>query len=59
MPRYRILPGHSFVDSDGSVKGGGQSIELGDDIAAQHPDKLQLQPEPDPEPEPDPAPPET
>lgn len=51
MPHYRIKPGASFRDSDGSVKGGGQLIELGEDIALANADKLDsLKPEPAPEP---------
>lgn len=42
MPHYRILPGASFRDVDGTVKTGGESIELPEDLAAQHADKLEL-----------------
>ena len=38
--KYIIQPGHSFVDSDGTVKTGGQVIELSDDVARTHADKV-------------------
>ena len=41
MPTYRIRPGHSFRDSDGSTKSGGDLIELGEDIAQLHADKVE------------------
>ncbi|MEY8688328.1 MAG: hypothetical protein AB9M53_00430 [Leptothrix sp. (in: b-proteobacteria)] len=41
MPHYRILPGASFRDSDGSVKTAGELIDLGDDLAALHADKVE------------------
>lgn len=37
---YKIKGGHSFRDADGSVKTGGQFIELDDDTAETHDDKL-------------------
>lgn len=42
MPLYTIRPGHSFREADGSVKSGGQTIELGEDIAELHADKVDL-----------------
>lgn len=42
MPKYKILPGHSFRDSDDSVKSGGDDIELSEEFAAQHADKVEL-----------------
>ncbi len=38
--KYRINPGHSFLDSDGSTKTGGDTIDLSDDVAQQHRDKV-------------------
>jgi hypothetical protein len=38
--RYTINPGHGFLDGDGSVKSGGQTIELSDEAAAAHRDKV-------------------
>lgn len=45
MPKYRILPGHTYRDADGSVKGPGAEIELGDDVAAMHPGSVELIPD--------------
>ncbi len=39
---YRIKPGHSFRDSDDSIKTAGELIELSPDVAAQHADKVEL-----------------
>ncbi len=38
--QYRIQPGQSFLDSDGTVKTGGQLIDLSPDIALAHADKV-------------------
>jgi hypothetical protein len=38
---YKIRPGYSFLDSDGSTKTGGELIELSDDFANQHCEKVQ------------------
>lgn len=40
--KYRILPGHSFRDSDNTVKTGGDTIELSEDVAKAHADKVEL-----------------
>ena len=40
MPHYRITAG-SFRDHDDTVKTAGEEIEMGEDIAQQHPGKLQ------------------
>lgn len=41
--RYKILAGGpSFRDGDGSLKGPGDTIDLADDVAAQHRSNLQL-----------------
>lgn len=45
MPQYKIRPGESFRDSDGSIKGGGETIELCDEMAAVHRDKIVPVPE--------------
>lgn len=45
MPHYRILSGTFRLD-DGTLASPGDTIELGDDVAAQHPDKVALLPEP-------------
>ena len=37
---YKIKPGYSFLDADGSTKTGGESIDLGDEFAATHADKV-------------------
>jgi hypothetical protein len=37
---YIINPGHSFLDSDGSTKTGGDTIALADDVAAAQRDKV-------------------
>lgn len=39
--KYRILPGHSFRDSDNTVKTGGDTIELSEDVAKAHADKVE------------------
>lgn len=38
---YRILPGHRFNDGQRDYTSG-EVIQLGDDIAAQHADKVEL-----------------
>ena len=38
--QYRIQSGQSFLDSDGTVKTGGQLIDLSPDIAQAHADKV-------------------
>jgi hypothetical protein len=41
--RYKILPGHKFTtDTPGEVLTGGQFVQLEDDVAALHPDKIEL-----------------
>lgn len=45
MPKYKIRPGESFRDSDGSIKGGGETIELCDEMAAVHRDRIEPLPE--------------
>lgn len=37
---YTINPGHSFLDSDGRTKTGGDCIALSDDMAAAHRDRV-------------------
>lgn len=44
MPHYRIRPGASFRAPDDSIKTGGQFIELPEELAEHHADKV----EPDP-----------
>lgn len=34
--KYRVRPGERFVQSDGSIKEGGEIIELEADVAAHH-----------------------
>ena len=53
MPHYRIRQGESFRDSDGTIKTGGHTIELPDDMAALHLDKVKPLP---PSPQADPMP---
>ena len=43
--KYTIQPGYSFLDSDGTVKTGGQIIGVSDDVAKAHPEKLVSIPE--------------
>ena len=38
--KYTINGGFSFLDSDGSTKTGGDTIELSDDVAAAHSEKV-------------------
>lgn len=38
--RYTINPGYSFLDDDGSTKTGGDTIDLSDESAAQHREKV-------------------
>ena len=38
--KYTINPGYNFLDSDGSVKTGGQTIDLSDDVAASNREKV-------------------
>ena len=45
MPLYRILPGHSFQQHDGTVLTGGQTIELNPDVAADHRHRVELLPD--------------
>lgn len=40
MPHYLIRPGEQFRDSDGTVKGGGEMIELDADMAKLHAGKV-------------------
>jgi len=44
MPQYRITSG-SFREPDDSIKGTGDTIEMGEDVAALHPTRLQLLPD--------------
>lgn len=39
--KYRIKPGFTLVDSDGSLKTGGELIDLSNDFAQAHPDKVE------------------
>lgn len=39
---YKIRDGFSFVMGDGTVKAGGETIELEDDVAQNHSHKLEL-----------------
>jgi hypothetical protein len=39
--KYKILPGNSFRDTDGSVKTGGELIDLDEDAARIHADKVE------------------
>lgn len=39
--KYRILPGYSFRDSDETIKTGGDTIELSDDIATKYADRVE------------------
>ena len=39
--KYLIKPGFTLVDSDGSLKTGGELIDLSDDFAQAHPDKVE------------------
>lgn len=41
MPRYRITSG-TFREPDDTIKGAGDEIEMGEDIARQHPNSLVL-----------------
>lgn len=45
MPMYRILPGGSFRQPDGSLLTAGADIDLATDVAAMHPGKVDLLPE--------------
>lgn len=47
----KIKPGYTFVDSDGSLKSGGQMIALDDEIAQAHREKLEWPAPVDPAPE--------
>lgn len=40
MPWYRINPGYSFRDSCNTVRGGDELIELAEDFAQQHREKV-------------------
>lgn len=52
MRAYLIRSGCRFRTADGQVKGAGDVIELDDDVAQVHADKLEpVQAEPDPAPE--------
>lgn len=46
--KYRIKPGHSFRDSDNTIKTGGDQIELDDEAAKAHADKVDRIEEPVP-----------
>lgn len=41
---YRILPGASLRDVDGTVKTGGDIIELPEDLVAHHADRVHPEP---------------
>ena len=43
--KYTINPGYSFLDSDGTVKTGGQTIGLSEDVAKAHAEKVTAVPE--------------
>lgn len=43
--KYTINPGYSFLDSDGTVKTGGQTIGLSEDVAKAHAEKVVAIPE--------------
>lgn len=47
--RYIVQSGHTFRDSDNSLKTGGDEIELGDDVAAAALERgaVKLKPEPE------------
>lgn len=38
---YRIKPGYSFLDADSKIKTGGDTIDLSDDAAAAHAEKIE------------------
>lgn len=40
MPQYTIRGGYTFKEADGSTKSGGQTIELDDEMAKLHADKI-------------------
>lgn len=40
---YQIKPGFSFLDSDGQAKTGGQCIDLSDEAAVLHAEKIEQQ----------------
>lgn len=42
MRAYVIRPGYTFLGDQGAVLAGGDRIELDDDVARQHADKLDL-----------------
>lgn len=48
MKTYTIRSGFSFVMPNGDVKGGGDTVDLPDDVADQHLHKLESEPEPEP-----------
>lgn len=52
MPQYRIIGGYSFIDTDGSLKTGGQLIQLDADLAALHTGKVEPEPVAEPAAEP-------
>lgn len=45
MPRYTIRSGCSFKQPDGTTLAAGDEIELPDDVANSHADKLDLLPD--------------
>lgn len=49
MPKYLILPGHTYRVDAKTVKGPGDTIELADDVAALNPNSVQLLPDEAPE----------
>lgn len=55
MALYLILPGESFKDSDGTIKSGGDVIELDPAMAAHHRDKLDPVPAADEQQNPEPV----
>ena len=40
MPQFKVRPGEQFKDADGSIKAGGDTIELDAEMAALHRDKV-------------------
>lgn len=51
MKTFTIREGFSFVMPDNTVKLGGETVDLPDDLADQHRHKFESEPEPEPAPE--------
>lgn len=49
LKKYTIREGFTFVMENGEVKGGGETVDLPPDVAAQHLHKLEGEPEPEAE----------